>query len=184
MKRSHGFTIVELVIVTTVIAILATITTVAYLSHQTQAEAAKISSLADRIIANAEKYYDKNNEYPDGWAINSNPSGILDIPADELRYNATTFDEPSLTYCFNTTTNCSNGGIRRIYYARDPIDTTSLTHTNAGPCTIAFPGGANANGFSSFAIWYYDPKLGYWIYKKGSRGQVNISGTWCGFATN
>jgi prepilin-type N-terminal cleavage/methylation domain-containing protein len=64
MKRSRGFTIVELLVVIAVIGILTTISVVGYNRYQANSRdtqrAAKVTAIAEAL----EKYYDQHGEYP------------------------------------------------------------------------------------------------------------------------
>ena len=82
MRRNKGFTIVELLIIIVVIAILASITIVAY--NGIQARAKDSQRLADiaAISKALELYKIQNGQYPaavgnstGGWEVSSNPNG-------------------------------------------------------------------------------------------------------------
>ena len=64
MKRSSGFTIVELAVVIVVLAILVTVTVVTF--GRTQSDARNTSSKAKSvaIAEGLERYYETNGEYP------------------------------------------------------------------------------------------------------------------------
>ena len=64
MKRSAGFTIVELVIVIVVLAILVTMTIVTFNGVQAQSRDSKRISDALAIKEVLSRYYNANNEYP------------------------------------------------------------------------------------------------------------------------
>ena len=68
MKQTsrHGFTIVEMVIVIAVIAILATIVSVAYLGIQEQARNTKLKDAASKVVGAIQLFYSKYERMPRG----------------------------------------------------------------------------------------------------------------------
>src|SRR6478735_9272751 len=81
-KHRHGFTIVELLIVIVVIAILASITVVAYSGIQVRARDSQRLSDINAIAKALELYKTQNGQYPvavgnssGGWEVSSNPNG-------------------------------------------------------------------------------------------------------------
>jgi type II secretion system protein G len=80
-KRTSGFTIVELLIVIVVIAILATISVVAYAGIQVRARDSQRQQDIKQIVAALEMYYLDNGAYPNGsgsTTINSSWSTTAD----------------------------------------------------------------------------------------------------------
>lgn len=69
MKRRLGFTLIELAIVMTVIAILATITTLSYSAVRANSRDSQRETKIQLIANELEKYYEKNGEYPSCSAI-------------------------------------------------------------------------------------------------------------------
>lgn len=64
----HGFTIVEMVIVIAVIAILATIVSVAYVNIQEQARNTKLKDAASKVAGAVQLFYSKYERMPRGGA--------------------------------------------------------------------------------------------------------------------
>jgi prepilin-type N-terminal cleavage/methylation domain-containing protein len=62
--KSHGFTIVELLIVVIVIGILASISIVAYTGVQSRAKDSVVSSNIAQVTKALEIYYQRTNSYP------------------------------------------------------------------------------------------------------------------------
>lgn len=73
-QRGQGFTLVELIIVVTVIAILVAIVTVGLLSYQRQARDNQRTADISVITESLEKYYDLNGEYPSCPAMTASSS--------------------------------------------------------------------------------------------------------------
>lgn len=69
MKSRTGFTIVEVMTVTVVIAILATFVTISLNRQQIQARDAERSTKATLIASSLERYYDDHGEYPSPRAL-------------------------------------------------------------------------------------------------------------------
>ena len=76
-KISRGFTLVELMIVTAVIGVLATISIVGFSNIQATSRdtqrADKIATIAEAL----EKYYSANGEYPDCYAMSQQPASAV-----------------------------------------------------------------------------------------------------------
>lgn len=102
-QTRNGFTIVELLIVVVVIAILATITIIAYTGIQTRARDSSRDAAAKNIRNALEMYKTDNNEmYPNGCGVINNgcnssglasllvPKYISSLPSDPL--SGTTID--------------------------------------------------------------------------------------------
>jgi len=68
-KNTSGFTIVELLVVITVIGILTTISLISFTRYQADTRDTQRSSKATILAEALEKYYDKNGEYPGCLAI-------------------------------------------------------------------------------------------------------------------
>lgn len=67
--KSHGFTLVELMVVIGVVSLLATFVVVAYTKYQNDAYDSSTKNTAT-ILKNAfENYYEKNQEYPSAYAL-------------------------------------------------------------------------------------------------------------------
>ena len=77
LKQKNGFTLVEIVIVVTVIAILAGIVAVSFNGVQAKGRDAQRSSSARIIAETLEKYYTENNEYPSCTNITNFANGVL-----------------------------------------------------------------------------------------------------------
>lgn len=76
IRRSQGFTIVELVIVITVIAILTAIVTLGFSLAQSKSRDSERVSSVKLIAESLEKYYDQNGEYPPCTAMTDTGSNV------------------------------------------------------------------------------------------------------------
>ncbi len=64
MRKGNGFTIVELVVATAVIVIIATITTLTYTNVQKDSRDSKKLASATSLAESLERYFERNGEYP------------------------------------------------------------------------------------------------------------------------
>ncbi|OYX36076.1 hypothetical protein B7Z00_04920 [Candidatus Saccharibacteria bacterium 32-50-10] len=71
----QGFTIVEILIVTVVVAILATLTVVAYMNAQTQAQDVRVRDAADKVTDAIQLFASKTGRLPRGGSGSSTAIG-------------------------------------------------------------------------------------------------------------
>jgi len=76
-KTINGFTIIEMLVVVSIIGILTTIAVVSYTSIQDGVRDANRSSQATVIADALEAYYEKNGEYPSCNAMSDTPDNIV-----------------------------------------------------------------------------------------------------------
>lgn len=191
-KLKKGFTIVELLVVTVVIVILATILTLAYLGYQKQAAAKQGESMARLVASGAEKYFATNNEYPsvnqlasngDGKAISNftTVSTYLASPADIFQNTNWTFTPcaaSATTYCTIASTDTN----RVFYFSKTTSSVATVTFTFPSPwsCSIQFP--SAETGSTAFAVAYANPtNISNLVLLKSSNGTVTISSGTCSF---
>lgn len=92
MKTTSGFTVVEMIVVISLIAILAAVTIFAYNGSQKDGRDSTRSSMTSVISEALEKYYDANGEYPSVASL-ANNGGVtgqtvatkLGISTDDLK---------------------------------------------------------------------------------------------------
>jgi len=93
MKRSHGFTIVELLIVVVVIGVLASITAVAYSNMQQRSRTASRITAIRSIQKGLESYRTIHGIYPVYTGIGTNqPSGFTPTYGTSYEYSVATDD--------------------------------------------------------------------------------------------
>jgi type IV pilus assembly protein PilA len=137
-RKDSGFTIVELLIVIVVIAILATISIVAYSGIQTRAKSTKAQANASLVQKIAEAYYADNNRYPGVSAEFNN--AVTKLPTSVGLLTTTTSlstsnGENSIDYDYvGATATTATGG--RIQY----FDFT----TGVASTTVIYLGGATS----------------------------------------
>ena len=75
VRAKQGFTIVEILIVTVVVAILATLTVVAYMNAQTQAQDVRVRDAADKVTDAIQLFASKTGRLPRGGSGSSTAIG-------------------------------------------------------------------------------------------------------------
>jgi prepilin-type N-terminal cleavage/methylation domain-containing protein len=116
MRKDSGFTIVELLIVIVVIAILATISIVAYSGIQSRAKTTKAQANASQVQKIAEAFYADNSRYPGTRAEFTNavtnlPAGVTLLITTSTLSN--TNGENSIDYdIVGTSANATGGRVR------------------------------------------------------------------------
>jgi prepilin-type N-terminal cleavage/methylation domain-containing protein len=90
-KAKSGFTILELLVVITIIGILTTITIISYSVIQANSRDSQRSSKVTVIAEALEKYYDKNGEYPSCAAMSAQPTTVLSNTLPGIDPTALTF---------------------------------------------------------------------------------------------
>lgn len=190
MKRRHGFTIVELMVVIAAIAILMAITSTAYGAYQKRSYDGQIKSLAAAVKSGAERYYNTNNEYPLASQLSApsspgvNPpssyataSTLLNVPTTNLNSSRI-----KLVPCAGSCPLTSTTNRNYVYYLTKAASdgTASRQYTNGG-CTYTFP--TSEDGALSFVIAFYYSEGGYWKATRSDKGNVTSSDPygWCPF---
>src|SRR5690349_15744508 len=87
MKR--GFTLVEVLIVVSVITILAAISVGVYTAQERSAAASQAETMVSIVAAAAEKYYSINNEYPNVNTLRGSSSNGTTMTAADYTNAAT-----------------------------------------------------------------------------------------------
>ena len=189
MKR--GFTIVELMVVVVVLGAISTLTTLAYSAYRAKSQHAQVQSLASLVKSAAEKYYQKNYEYPAGNVLNSNdtctgPSSyssvksILGIEEDVVNQNRAKLIP--IGGRANPPSGISGrGGCETVnrnnvyYYTKESTDALgqSYTYRFEGSCEYTIKSGAT--GSTAFLLAYWNAEDDYWHVSASDNGEVSTS---------
>jgi prepilin-type N-terminal cleavage/methylation domain-containing protein len=135
MKTKSAFTIVELLVVVSIITILSAVTIFAYSGSQKDARDSARKGTATVISEALEKYYDKNGEYPSVVSlVNSSVSG--QAAADKLGVALDDLGMPRLpagtTNPLTSTNPPTNDNI--TYIATSDVNNTSCQTSPTGGC--------------------------------------------------
>lgn len=191
MKR--GFTLVEVLIVVSVIIILSTISVLAYDQTQKQAEDSAASATVSAVKSGAEKYYSTNNEYPlaadiHGAAVTGAvptnyvaASQILGVPRANL--DGAKF---KLIACTSAVSSCKTDVLakNRVYYFTKATQTSTAAEviTSAAGTGCSYTFAATDTGALGFLLAYYNATDNAWKFVRSDKGTVTTSdGTSCPF---
>jgi prepilin-type N-terminal cleavage/methylation domain-containing protein len=136
--REKGFTIVELLIVIVIIAILATITIVAYNGITNRAKSTKAQSTASNIIKKLEAYNADVGNYPATYSLLSGATSDKSyaVASGAATFVATTaLSAPADEKSINFATCVTPAGVRVSYWKYD--GTAAIQHLYAGGATSA-----------------------------------------------
>ena len=174
---SHGFTIVEIIVVVTAIAILAAIGSYSYLSYTSYARDTKREASMKTLAAALERYYDDKGQYPSVANMTTtnvtNLSALLKIDREVLKSPTAT------TSTVNSVVNYSSyvSSTADVYrYQGISTDTAECeTNTNLEPIGVIRPRfvaslepllavGTIAGYCESFALSYRQDSDNTWQY--------------------
>ncbi len=116
-----GFTIVELIVVITIIGILASIAIVSYSGTQSRARMNAAVSSANQIKLKLGEFYTDNNVYPATATVDTNGASVTTY--------LNSINNSALATEFNTTV---TGGVRKYQYAGIPA---GCDNSAANKCT-------------------------------------------------
>jgi prepilin-type N-terminal cleavage/methylation domain-containing protein len=134
MKNRSGFTLIELLIVVIVIAILATVTLIAYTAQQRDANDNTRKGNATTISEALERYYSENNEYPSVRDLVNNYAGNTgDVVAAKLDIDKTALVMPNMTGTNALSSTAASTTNNYITYTGPNV--TSCQTTVGGGCT-------------------------------------------------
>jgi prepilin-type N-terminal cleavage/methylation domain-containing protein len=192
MRMKRGFTIVELVIVITVLGVLTTIAAFGASAMMERSRNSEAESKVATLRSALEKYHTKNNEYPSAITLAGGGNGRAltsaqyDSIASELNVNVDVLKNgtykfvpcavgSNLCCTMNASNECeipaSDGNSRYIMYftrtATHATNGTALTFkAPVSGCTYTFPASINAseNGYSAYYLMYRDYTEPDWWY--------------------
>ncbi|QHN42479.1 hypothetical protein GII36_01280 [Candidatus Mycosynbacter amalyticus] len=109
MKQYFGFTIVEIIVVITAIAILAGIGMVSYSATQVRARDTERTADIDVMSAALETYYERFGKYPDTATIAGTGfiTDTLRVPTDAMTTPGSTATAPYYSYSIGTSATTS-----------------------------------------------------------------------------
>ncbi len=184
MKR--GFTIVEVLVVIGVITLLATIVTTAYVMYQDRSYDAQARGLANSVRAGAERYFNRNNDYPSGTQLSNlaTAHSMLGVPIANL-------DGPNvqLRGCAGVSSTCipNPHDKTKVYYLTklDSDGTAARSYSitlksGSTACTYSLPSGESIRG--SYLLAYWSSQDATWKVARSSQGRPTTSNaTTCPF---
>lgn len=159
LRRSSGFTIVELLVVIVVIGILAAITMVSYSGITKKAnEAAIVSDLATAKNQFA-LYYTEHSVYPTGLDANNCPTNATVTPNPDTNYclksgSGNTFAVTIATGSTYTLTATKNSTVYKVTNDSSPVAAVLTCPTGF----IAVPG-SSTYGTNDFCVMKYEAKI-------------------------
>ncbi len=191
MFKNHkqGFTVIELIVVISVIGILLAISVLAYTQVQKQARDDARSADMTMLQNQLEKFYEKNGEYPPGcprasctsWFLTENTSSSQMINAAATITNLTSVT-PDLSNEFGDPIDTSTTPImdiststKKYYYFggnvnnRASASSLGYTATSSFPCTITIA--LNPGEVSTYVIGYYSEQDAKWVLSGGKNGK-------------
>jgi prepilin-type N-terminal cleavage/methylation domain-containing protein len=136
--KTHGFTIVELLIVIVVIAILAAITIVAYNGITNRAKSTKAQSTASSMVKKLEAYNAEIGNYPATFSLLTSAASSTTYyvaPTDATFVATTAISAPTDEKSINFATCTGPVGVRVSYWKYD--GTAAIQYLYAGGATAS-----------------------------------------------
>jgi len=177
MKR--GFTIIELLVVITVIAILVGITMVSLTEYENRANDSRAQAITSAVRDGAERYYDNNNEYPSAALLfGGTPTGSVpasySATADALDLSADILDSSRIKFLPCSGDSCNFTDKSKVYYlTKTDADGTAQRQYTIDGCTFTLP--TSEDGALSYVISYYSNQDGYWVTGRSAHGMPTTS---------
>lgn len=188
-NQKHGFTVIELIVVISIISLLVAISILAYNQVQKQSRDDEKNADITMVQNQLEKYFEKNGEYPPGcprptctsWFLTDNTSSSQMINSAATLANLTSV-MPGLNSKFGDPTDTSTTPImdiatstKKYYYFggnvnnRATASSLSYTATSSFPCTINIP--LSPGEVSSYVVGYYNETNNMWVLNGGKSGK-------------
>lgn len=162
MKRSHAFTVVELLVVIVVIGILASISLFSYNTVQQETRDNTRKGDATVIAAALEKYYDTNGEYPPvSSMINTNAVAVKQLLG---------LSDDSALVAPKAASGTSNSWVASLPASGDYFSYTGNTDTSA----MCLTGSGATQACVDFKIQYREEKSGNIVTIYSQRKTVDI----------
>ena len=184
MKR-RGFTIVELIVVISVIAILLAISVALYDKYEDRAYDAATKDTASAVKNALEDYYSKNNEYPSAYALRGDGLQNTTMPSEATYAAMATKLGVNVNILTNDTTNLipvGYGGVNigsstakdRIFYATraDNPDPLYGQASLASGCNYAVQSVSDP-GITSYLLLFWSSEQSKWLVAKSDHGPTS-----------
>ncbi|MEO5950335.1 MAG: type II secretion system protein [Candidatus Saccharimonadales bacterium] len=183
LPRNRGFTIVELLVVISTIAILVTIGTYAYINVQKQSTDAAIVAKASWIAHQLDQYKTTHGEYPLMEALNPGTSStyvtMTDFTAAASILNVTT-DYLSGPNNIKFYTHCASGcggAPQKNQYTYAALNASSNSANVSSVWNISLIGCTLTIQYDdpAYVMIYYNSFKNLWIFKKSPRGTATMA---------
>lgn len=192
---NRGFTIIELIVVVTTIAILASLVTFGSASMINRGRQSEAKSILMAVRSGLEKYYSENNEYPPAATLAGGGDGRnlstaqYNTIATTLGMNVSSLRTSTYKFvpCSVSGSACTIGltDDKYILYltrtASDVASSAARTYTTpSSTCTYTFPAPTipSEAGYSTYLLVYRDPTNTDWWTQWNVYGSNNGTFTW------
>ncbi len=189
MHKQRAFTLVEILVVVTMIAILAGIVTVGYIQYQNKSNDSQAKGLQKLVTSAAERYYSKNLQYPTATTLlGSAPTNNVPTPG---QYNTirtvldTTLDSlnsgPYKLFVCSGTCTVPNAGGNYVYYLTKGSGAGSAktySPTDNPGCVFTFPT-SESDGDSYLMMYKTSESTAWQFYRSGNGGITTNDSFWC-----
>ncbi|MCC7329063.1 MAG: type IV pilin protein [Gammaproteobacteria bacterium] len=109
-QRNRGYTLMELMVVVTIVGILAAVAVPSYRQYTMRAKRADATTALLRLAAMQERFYIQHNSYASTDLMDDAPPAGLGIPGTERGYYSLAIDSNDLTTGYTATATVVAGG--------------------------------------------------------------------------